>query len=174
VTAAVSFTRGLIDLAPPPLNPTSRYYPAGTRKCYWMATTANYQAPTRTELNAGIDLTHEIDSMTGFSLTAAMVNVPDMGSRFVSQIPGALESSKNNITFYQDLNSQDIRQILAVGTTGFIVVLWDGDISGRLMDVFPVQVASVAPDPAVNKAAMIVVDFAPSLVPQIGATIPAG
>jgi hypothetical protein len=161
-------------MAPPPLNPTSRYYPAGTRKCYWMATTANYLSPTRAELNAGIDLSHEIDSMTGFSLTSAMVNVPDMGSRFTSQIPGALESSKNDITFYQDVNSQDIRQILAIGVTGFIAVLWDGDIANRLMDVFPVQVASVAPDPAVNKAAMVVVNFAPSVVPAIGVLIPAG
>jgi hypothetical protein len=161
-------------MSPPPLNPTSRYYPAGTRKCYWMATTANYQSPTRTELNAGIDLSHEIDSMTGFSLTSAMVNVPDMGSRFTSQIPGALESSKNDITFYEDVNSNDIRQVLSIGVNGFIVVLWDGDIAGRLMDVFPVQVASVAPDPAVNKAAMIVVDFAPSLQPAIGVIVPAG
>ena len=161
-------------MAPPPLNPTTRYYPSGTRKCYWLATTANYQSPTRAELNAGIDLTHEIDAMTGFALTSAMVNVPDMGSRFVSQIPGALESTKNDITFYQDLHSQDIRQVLANGTTGFIAMLWDGDVSGQLMDVFPVQVASVAPDPAINKSAMITIDFAPSLVPAIGVLVPAG
>lgn len=161
-------------MSPPPLNPTSRYYPAGTRKCYWLATTANYQAPTRAELNAGVDLTYEIESVTGFALTSAMVNVPDMGSRFTSQIPGALESSKNNIVFYEDVHSNDIRQLLSNGTNGYIVMLWDGDVSGQLMDVFPVQVASVAPDPAVNKAAMITVDFAPSSVPAIGVTIPAG
>ena len=161
-------------MAPPPLNPTRRYYPTGTRKCYWVATTANYLSPSRTEINAGIDLSHEIESVTGFSLSAAMVNVPDMGSRFVSQIPGALESSKNNIVFYQDQTSQDIRQILAIGVTGFILMLWDGDVGGQLMDVFPVQVASVAPDPAVNKAGMLTVDFAPSSVPAIGVLIPAG
>jgi|SRR5581483_6174450 len=161
-------------MAPPPLNPTRRYYPAGTRKCYFLATCANYLAPTRAELNAGVDLSGEMESVTGFSLTSAMVNVPDMGSRFVSQIPGALESSKNDITFYQDLQSQDVRQIFAIGVTGFICMLWDGDISGRLMDVFPVQVASVAPDPAVTKGATLSVDFAPSAVPAIGVVIPAG
>ena len=161
-------------MAPPPLNPTTRYYPPGTRKCYWLATAANYLAPTRTELNAGIDLSAEMESVTGFTLTAAMINVPDMGSRFIQQIPGALESSKNNITFYQDKHSGDVRQIFAIGVTGFIVMLWDGDVSGQLMDVFPVQVAAVAPDPAVTKAAMLVVDYAPSAVPAIGALIPAG
>jgi hypothetical protein len=161
-------------MAPPPLNPTTRYYPSGTRKCYWLAATANYYSPTRAELNAGIDLTHEMESVTGFALTSAMVNVPDMGSRFTSEIPGALESSKNDITFYQSQNSQDIRQVLAIGVTGFVVMLWDGDVAGQLMDVFPVQVASVAPDPAINKAAMLTVNFAPSLVPAIGVTIPAG
>lgn len=161
-------------MAPPPLNPTTRYYPPGTRKCYFLTTTANYLSPTRAEINAGVDLSHEIESVTGFSLTAAMVNVPDMGSRFVQQIPGALESSKNNITFYQDQHSGDVRQIFSIGVTGFILMLWDGDVSGQLMDVFPVQVASVAPDPAVTKAAMLTVDYAPSAVPAIGVVIPAG
>ena len=161
-------------MAPPPLNPTKRYYPPGIRKCYWLATTANYLSPTRTEINAGIDLSHEIESVTGFSLTAAMINVPDMGSRFISQIPGALESSKNDIVFYQDQNSADIRQVLAIGVTGFIFMLWDGDVSGQLMDNFPVQVASVAPDPAITKSGMITVNFAPSAVPAIGVTIPPG
>ena len=161
-------------MAPAPLNPTNRYYPSGKRACYWLATVANYLSPTRAELNAGVDLSHEIESVTGFSLTAAMVNVPDMGSRFVQQIPGALESSKNDITFYQDAHSGDVRTLLSIGVTGTIVMLWDGDVSGQLMDVFPVQVASVAPDPAINKAAMLTVDFAPSAVPAIGVTIPAG
>jgi hypothetical protein len=161
-------------MAPPPLDPTQRYYPAGTRKCYFLSTTANYLSPTRAEMNAGVDLSAEIESVTGFSLTAAMVNVPDMGSRFVQQIPGALESSKNDITFYQDLQSGDVRQIFAIGVTGFIIMLWDGDVAGQLMDVFPVQIASVAPDPAVTKAAMLTVDFAPSGVPAIGVVIPAG
>jgi hypothetical protein len=139
-----------------------------------MATCANYLSPTRAELNAGIDLSGEIESVTGFSLTSAMVNVPDMGSRFVSQIPGALESSKNDIAFYQSLDSQDVRQIFAIGVTGFIAMLWDGDIAGRLMDVFPVQTASVAPDPAITKGATLMVNFAPSAVPAIGVVIPAG
>ena len=161
-------------MAPPPIDPTSRYYPAGIRKCYFLSTTANYLSPTRTEINAGLDLSAEMESVTGFALTAAMVNVPDMGSRFVQQIPGALESSKNNITFYQDLQSGDVRTIFAIGVTGFILMLWDGDVGGQLMDVFPVQVASVAPDPAVTKAAMVTVDFAPNAVPAIGVVIPAG
>ena len=161
-------------MAPPPLNPATRYYPTGKRKCYFMATSANYLAPTRAELNAGLDLSAQIESITGFSLTAAMVNVPDMGSRFVQQIPGALESSKNDITFYQDANSIDVRQILFIGVTGFIVMLWDGDVSGQLMDVFPVQVASTAVDPALNKAAMVTVDFAPNAVPGINVVIPPG
>jgi len=161
-------------MAPPPLNPTSRYYPSGKRKCYWMATCANYLSPTRAELNAGVDLSGEIESVTGFSLTAAMVNVPDMGSRFVQQIPGALESSKYDITFYQDAHSGDVRSLFAIGVTGFVSMLWDGDVSGQLMDVFPVQVASTAPDPSINKAAMLAVDFAPSGVPAIGVVIPAG
>src|SRR5580704_8536637 len=144
-------------MSPPPLNPTVRYYPRGIRKCYWLATTASYFSPTRAEMNAGVDLSAEIEALSGFSLSASMVSVPDMGSRFETQIPGALTSAKNDLTFYEDQHSNDIRQLLSNGTTGYIIMLWDGDVSGQLMDVFPVQVASVAPDTDISKAGMITV-----------------
>ena len=161
-------------MSPPLLNPTHRYYPHGIRKTYWLVATANYFSPTRAEMNAGIDLSAEVESMSGFSLAANMVEVPDMGSRFISQIPGALTSPKNQIVYYQDQQSDDIRQIHTNGQTGFIVVLWDGDVSGQLMDVFPVIVAAIAPDSDISKAGMITVDYAASLVPAINVVIPAG
>ena len=159
-------------MAPPPLNPTIRYYPAGIRKTYWAATIGNYQAPTRAELNAGVDLTAEISAMSGWSITSNMVDTPDMGSRFVGQVPGALVGQKNDITFYQSQNSQDVRSLLSNNMAGFITVLWEGDIVGQLMDVFPVLIASVAPDATVNKAGEIMIDFALTRVPAIGTVIP--
>ena len=48
-----------------PLTPTTRYFPPGVRKVYWVPTISNYNAPTRGELNAGTDLSAEIETMNG-------------------------------------------------------------------------------------------------------------
>jgi hypothetical protein len=75
-------------MPPSPLTPTVRYVPPGTRKVYWVTTIATYTAPTRGELNAGIDLSPEVAAVNGFTVTSGTVPTPDLSSRFVSEIPG--------------------------------------------------------------------------------------
>lgn len=159
-------------MAPSPLNPTTRYYPPGVRRVYWMPTTANYNAPTRSEINAGVDLTNEVESMTGWSLTAASVQTPDLGHRFISEIPGALSSSSNDIVLYQSQNSNDARTVLTLLLNGYIIVLWEGDVSGQRMDVFPVRVMAAAPDSTTTDPAKCTFSFSVTGQPAIGATIP--
>jgi hypothetical protein len=137
-----------------------------------MPATANYRLPTRAEMNAGIDLSAEVLSMTGWALTAAAVETPDMGSRFVSMVPGALTSSTNDIVFYLSQNHNDVRTLLTLSLTGFVIPLWEGDVPGQAMDVFPVTVMSLATDPSVTDPAQITVSFAASRIPAIGITIP--
>lgn len=159
-------------MAPPTLTPTVRYFPPGIRKIYWVPTTANYQAPTRAELNAGTDLSPEVDTMTGWSVTSAAVDVPDMGSRFTSQVPGRLTSATNDVTLYNSQLSTDARTLLTRDTNGFIVVLWEGDVTGQLMDVFPVRVMAAAVDSTVEDPGKTTYSFAATKLPKIGATIP--
>ena len=64
-------------MPPSPLTPTVRYIPPSVRKVYWVVTIANYQSPTRAELNAGTDLTNEIAEMAGFNVVSASIEVPD-------------------------------------------------------------------------------------------------
>jgi hypothetical protein len=155
-----------------PLNPTSRYYPPGTRKVYWCPTLANYLAPTRAELNAGTDLSAEINAMTGWSLTSATVDTPDMGSRFTSQIPGALTSASNDITFYTSSNSNDVRNLLTRDTNGYIVLLWEGDVGGQKMDVFPARITTQAMDTTVTNPGMVTISFAATKIPATNVSIP--
>src|SRR5215469_12591820 len=112
-------------MAAPPLNPTSRYLPVGQRKFYWVPTIANYLSPTRSELNAGTDLSAEMSASTGWSLQGSVVDTPDMGTTFTSQVPGRRTSPTNDITFYLDTGSNDVRSLLPAATKGFIVVLWE-------------------------------------------------
>lgn len=157
----------------PPLAPTNRYFEAGTRKFYWLAACSNYQAPTRAELNAGTDLTPEIAAMTGWSLTTNMSDAPDMGSKFTNQVGGRLTSAQNDITCYLSQNSIDARSLLPRGATGFGVVLWEGDVPGQKMSVFPATVTSQAPDTGTDNVATAVFTFAASRVPAENLTIPA-
>jgi hypothetical protein len=157
----------------PPLAPTTRYFPPGTRKFYWLAACANYLAPTRAELNAGTDLSAEIAAMTGWSATTNMADAPDMGSKFTNQVGGRLTSAQNDITCYLSANSIDARSLLPRGTTGFAVVFWEGDIPGQKMSVFPAQVTSQAPDTATENVGTAVFTYAASKVPAENLTIPA-
>src|ERR1022692_4184628 len=121
-------------MAAPPLNPTVRYFPPGKRKVYWVPAIANYlTGPTRAELNAGTDLSAEISALTGWSVTSATVDVADMGSRFTSQIPGRLTSATNDITCFLDSGSNDVRSLLPRDTNGYVVLLWEGDVTGQKM-----------------------------------------
>ena len=155
-----------------PLTPTLRYFPPGIRKVYWVPTIGNYLAPLRSELNAGIDLSGEVSAMSGWSVTSAAVDVPDMGNRFTSQVPGRLTSATNDITCFTSQNSNDARGLLIRDTNGFIVLMWEGDVVGQKMDVFPVRVMSAAMDTTVDNAGTCVFSFAATKIPATNIVIP--
>lgn len=155
-----------------PLTPTNRYFPPGKRKVYWLTTCANYNAPTRSELNAGVDLSAEIAAMAGFSLTDNPVDTPDMGSRFTSQVPGRLTSAGSSVTIYCDQNGNDARAVLTSNTAGFVVCLWEGDTTGFFMDVFPAKVDSQAMDTTVDDPGQCVFSFTITRLPAIRVAVP--
>lgn len=159
-------------MAATPLTPTIRYFPPGLRKIYWVVTIGNYLAPTRAELNAGTDLSAEIDTMTGWSVTSATVDTADMGSRFISQVPGRLTSATNDFTCYNSQNSDDARTLLLRDLNGFVVLLWEGDITGQKMDIFPVRVMAQAVDSTVEDPGKTTFSFAATRLPATGVTIP--
>jgi hypothetical protein len=157
----------------PPLAPTTRYFPPGTRKTYWVPVISNYLAPSRAELNSGTDLSGEISAINGWAVVANMVDAPDMGSKFTSQVGGRLTSASNDLTCYLSVNSIDARSLLPRGTTGNIVHFWEGDVPGQKMSVFPVTVTSQAPDTATENVGTATFTFAASRVPAENLVIPA-
>lgn len=156
-----------------PLAASTRYFPPGTRQVYWVPSIADKNAPTRSELDAGTDLTGELAAMAGFDPTSATVDVPDLSTRFTSQIDGAITVSASTITVYLSEDSQDIRELMPRGTNGFIVVLWEGDQAGRMMDVFPARVISLVKDTTITDAAQATVTYAITSEPSENVVIPA-
>src|SRR5262245_55724782 len=159
-------------MAPPKLTATVRYVPEGTRKVYFVATIATYTAPTRAELNAGTDLSDEIAEMSGFTVTSDQAEVPDMASRFTGKIPGRITADDSSIRFYASSNSNDVRSVLPRDTAGYVVCLWEGDVSTQKMDGFPVKVGSAAVQPSIEDPGSIEVMFTVTRIPAQNVSIP--
>lgn len=155
-----------------PIASTSRFIPPGITHYYWVASIANKSAPTRGELNAGIDLTGEVADVSGFSTTSDQVDTPDLGSRFTSKIPGRITADDSSITMYMSSTSSDVRTLLPRDTSGFVVVFSEGDLTGQKMDVFPVKITGQPKQRDVDNPAKIMIQFSVTSIPAENITIP--
>lgn len=155
-----------------PITSSLRYIPPGTRHYYWVASIASKAAPTRGELNAGTDLTGEIQAVAGFSVESVQVDTPDLLNSFIAKIPGRTQSPDSSITMYASSNSTDARTLMPRNTSGFIVAFPEGDIAGQKMDVFPVKVSAAATDTATEDPGKIMFSFSITSAPVQNVTIP--
>lgn len=162
-------------MAATPITASTRYINPATTKYYFCSTISNKAAPTRPELNAGTDLTREIQAIEGFMTSSEQVETPDADTRFTSTIPGRISAEDSSLTFYADNTGTDARSLLPRDTAGFIVVLDGGDVTGRKMDVFPVRVSSVGKARSVegSDAATVQVQFAITSEPAENVAVPA-
>lgn len=158
---------------PTALTPTQRYYVAGTRRYSWVPTITDKNSPSLSELSAGTDLTTEVNTLAGFNKTANMFEVPDAGTLFTSKIPGRISSDDSSITFYLSKTSTDVRQLLTQGLAGFIVIYWEGIVTGGKMGVFPTTVTAPSKNPDLEAAGMIEVGVAITSEPVMDVDIPA-
>jgi hypothetical protein len=158
---------------PSPLSATLRYTPPQQqRKYYWVTTIAAQASPTRGELNAGIDLSAEIAEVSGFELAGDSADAPDLASQFVAQVPARITASDSEIVFYASSNSSDVRSVLPRGTTGFVAILPEGDITGQKMEIWPAKVKSMFLDSSIEDPAKIHIQFSITKLPSQNVTIP--
>ncbi|MFJ6841344.1 hypothetical protein ACIQRE_01595 [Streptomyces griseoluteus] len=155
-----------------PIAATSRYIPPGITHYYWVPSIANYQSPTRAELNAGTDLTGEISAVSGFATSSDQQDTPDLGSRFVGKIPGRITADDSSVTMYASSNSADARTLMPRDAAGFIAIFPEGDIPGQKMDIFAVKVTSVPKSRDVENPASMTFQYAITRVPAENVTIP--
>lgn len=116
------------------------FYQPGVTKVYIVTTMANYLAPTRVELDAGLDVTRQVRAIEGFQVTAEQIDRPDMASLFTSKIGGRTAANDSSLTIYAAKDGADARTTLTFGFTGYVVMLDGGDVTGYKMDVYPVLV----------------------------------
>jgi hypothetical protein len=163
-------------MAATPLSTVTRYFPVGLRQYYFVASISNKAAPTRSELNAGIDLTTEVTTVTGFSTATALVDAPDLKTRFTSQVSGMITADASSMNIYLDEDSVDVRTVLPRDTTGFIVQFPEGDDEGvsgtKTMDVFPVTVSSAVKETTTTDVGQVMISFAITSEPAENVLVP--
>jgi hypothetical protein len=157
------------------LTASVRYFRPGTTKVKWATTLATYTTPTRAEITAATELSGEIAEINGFTVTSESVDTPDLGTRFVSKIPGRISADDSSINFYASSTGfNDARSVLPRDTTGFVIFMDAGDVTttGR-MDVFPATVASHGKLRGIEDPAMTQAQFTITRVPAEDLVIPA-
>lgn len=162
-------------MAATPLAASSRYINPDTTRFYFLTAVSNKAAPTRSELNAGTDLSGEVQEVEGWLTSSDQVETPDLDSRFTSKIPGRITAEDSTITFYADSTGADARSLLPRDTAGFVIILDGGDVPGSTMDVFPVKVSSVGKSRSVegSDAATVAIAFSITSEPAEDVTVPA-
>ena len=152
---------------------STRYFRPGVTSIVWVISVSNQASPTRAEINGGTDLRNEVSAIDGWQVTSNFIDAPDLGSRFTQRIAGRIAADDSSITFYASQNSVDVRGILVRDSTGYILMMDEGDTPGRKMDVFKVTVASAPKQRAIDDPSQIQVQFAITAVPSENVTIPA-
>lgn len=157
-----------------PIASTTRYINPGVTKVYYCSSIANKNSPTRSELNAGTDLSGEVNAIDGFKVTGEDVETPDLASDFTSKIPGRTSADDSSITFYADKGGADARALLPRGTNGYIVILDGGDVTGQKMDVYPIRVKSLGKERSAEgtNPATVEIQFSITAKPAEDVTIP--
>lgn len=130
----------------------------GKTRVYWVTSISNQNAPTTTELNAGMDLTATMtgDGLSGLQPDTADVDSSSLASTFTSNVNGRTSFSNPQLTLKKQSGTDTIFTTLTRDTAGFLVVrrsvtqstAW---ASAQAVEVYPVLCEEVARvDPAPN------------------------
>lgn len=159
----------------PAITASTRYTSIGLTKVYYLPTVASALfIPTRAEMNAGTDLSSELADWTGWMVAGAQIATPDLSTVFESQISGRVSANKSTLVFYASKTGLDVTSLLPRTTTGFIMWLDGGDISGNQAEVYPVTVMAngLDRDNKMTAADRVTVEFAITRQPAQNVTIP--
>lgn len=157
----------------------ARYFRRGTTKIYFVPEIEDVDAPTESEMGAGMEISCDIAEVSGFTFTNSPIDTPDMCAEFVKRIPGEDTAEDSELTFYEDDTSNPLFTTLAKGSSGFIVFFPYGTsgvagepATGDDCEVWPVSVARLAREwSAGNDAARFMASFTITDVPGLQSVV---
>lgn len=129
----------------------------GKTRVYWVTTIANINAPTTTELNAGIALqsTMTADGLNGFQPATADVDTSSLDSTFSTMVNGRTSFSNTSVRLKKQSGTDTIFTTLIRDTAGYVVIrrsiaattAW---ASSQAVEVYPAlcgEVSRMDPEP---------------------------
>jgi hypothetical protein len=129
----------------------------GKTRVYWVTTISNINAPTTTELNAGIALqsTLTADGLNGFQPETADVDTSSLDSTFSTMVNGRTSFSNTSLRLKKQSGTDTIFTTLVRDTAGYVVIrrsvtattAW---ASSQAVEVYPAlcgEVARMDPEP---------------------------
>lgn len=129
----------------------------GMTRVAWVPTIANLNAPTTTELNAGMLLQGTItaDGFSGFRPTTAAVPTSSLASTFETNTIGRTSYDNTMLRFKKQSGTDTIYDTLIRGTAGYVVVRRSIDqttawASAQKVEVYPAicgEVSKLDPEP---------------------------
>lgn len=157
---------------------SSGYTSVGTRQFVWVETMANYKTPTRSELDAGTDITGEVASVEGFTVSTESVDRPNFKSRFTAKVAGKISVDDCTVTAWADEDGADLRTVFSRDDAGFFVIYPEGDdgasaTPAHKLDVWPVTIGSVSKPTSDSDPAQIVISMVPTAEPAENVAVPA-
>ena len=153
--------------------PSNAFIHRGVSRILLLPAVASLMAPTRAEINAGVNLSSSLAGVGGFALDNAVNEVVPVGSAFVEQVPGVFRTTGPcTLTLYDNLSSAAVRAACAPGFVRYVLLLPYGDVAGRRCEVWTTKIAA-ASDTWENGVALYRVLFAASVFPTQNAVVPA-
>ena len=151
----------------------------GKTRVFWVTTIANIQAPTTTELNAGIDLTSTLtaDGLSGFQPDTADVDTSSLASTFTTNVNGRTSFSNTQLTLKKQSSGDTIFTTLTRDTAGFVAIrrsvaqatAWT---SAQALEVYPALCEEVARlDPAPNTIERYIIGVKITASPALRAAV---
>lgn len=153
----------------------SRFIRRGITKIYFLPAIANLETgPTREEITAGKDITCWPSEISGFTISAESVEVPDLCSTKTKKIPAGETIDDISLTMYEDAEKEEIEETFTRGAKGFIYIMNKGDKpTSKSGDIWPVEVASISHNYSVGSdPATLTVNFTVPESPVFGTAIP--
>ena len=155
-----------------PLNVANKFSALDGLELVWIPVVAKLTEPTRTEIDAGTNLTSEVAGWDGFEIDPQQIETPSL-SRFTGTIPGRIQITPGVLRIYADRGGDDVRDLLADGTTGFLAWFDNGDVADELVDLWPVQVNRLSKVRSMEDATLLSVQFSHQQLPAENLTVPA-
>ena len=96
----------------------------GRTRVYWCSTIANINAPTTTELNAGIalDATLTADGLSGFQPSTEKVDTSSLSSTFNTAVNGRTSFDNTLLRLKKQSGTDTIFTTLVRDTAGYVVI----------------------------------------------------